>query len=262
MGKEILWFHSMIWPAVLMALDLPLPGCIYAHSFWISEGQKMSKSLGNFIDLETINRYLDTYGRDMWRYYLTTQGPLGATDADFSQKHFHDTYSTDLVNTFGNSASRVTAMLNKYFAGVVPQLSTIAIEGHDWPSITRHAVEASISAMQAFDLSGSVAAALGLIRKVDGFINRTEPFKLARDESKRDDLAAILYQCAEAIRIASLLLWAVMPDRTRDLWTALSLEIDPQKDDLRELAKFGGLKPGTSVQKVALFPRVELETVS
>ncbi|HIN09153.1 MAG TPA: methionine--tRNA ligase, partial [Phycisphaerales bacterium] len=83
-GKEILWFHSIIWPAILMALDLKLPVCIYAHSLWIREGRKMSKSLGNFVDLETIESFVDRYSMDAWRYYLVTQGPLGATDTDFT----------------------------------------------------------------------------------------------------------------------------------------------------------------------------------
>ena len=106
-GKEILWFHAVIWPAILMALDLPLPRCVYAHSFWIREGRKMSKDLGNFIDLATIEQYIERYGLDAWRYYMVMQGPLGATDADFADSHFHEVYNTDLVNTVGNCLSRV-----------------------------------------------------------------------------------------------------------------------------------------------------------
>ena len=101
MAKEILWFHAVIWPAVLMALELPLPKCIYAHSFWISEGRKMSKTLGNFIDLEAIELYIGKYSMDAWRYYLVTQGPLGATDADFVSDRFHEIYNAHLVNTVG-----------------------------------------------------------------------------------------------------------------------------------------------------------------
>ena len=82
-GKEILWFHAVIWPAMLMALDLPLPKCVYAHSFWISEGQKMSKSLGNFIDLAALEGYVGKYGLDALRWFMLTRGPLEATDADF-----------------------------------------------------------------------------------------------------------------------------------------------------------------------------------
>ncbi|UCD75820.1 MAG: methionine--tRNA ligase [Phycisphaerales bacterium] len=260
-GKEILWFHAVIWPAVLMTLELPLPKCIYAHSFWISEGQKMSKSLGNFIDLAAIDRYIAAYGLDSCRYFLTTQGPLGATDADFSANHFHDIYSTDLVNTVGNCASRVTAMINKYYGGAVPSESTadnrLRIADHDWPEIARRTVGQVGAAMDRFDLAGAVATALGLIRKVDGFINRTEPFKLAKDEPKSAELGAILYQCLEAVRIASLLLWPVMPRKMAELWQALGLQIDPDDGGLNELAAWGGIQPGITVIKVALFPRME-----
>ncbi|MHC4415070.1 MAG: methionine--tRNA ligase [Planctomycetota bacterium] len=260
-GKEILWFHAVIWPAILMALEIPLPRCIYAHSFWIREGQKMSKSLGNFIDLETIRSYVERYGLDAWRYYMATQGPLGATDADFADGHFHEVYTTDLVNTVGNCASRVTAMVNKYFDGVIatesPHGARITIGDHDWPGICGETLERSKVAMQQLDLAGSISAAVGLIRKVDGFINHTEPYKLAKDESQRDRLGAILYQCLEAVRIASLLLWPVMPGRIQELWQALSVSIDPADGKLDELAAWGGLEPGRAAQKVALFPRID-----
>jgi len=260
-GKEILWFHAVIWPAMLMALDLPLPRCIYAHSFWISEGQKMSKSLGNFVDLEAIEAYVETYGFDMWRYYLCTQGPLGATDADLSASHFREIHNTDLVNTLGNCASRVTAMINKYHDGVVPSEAPggerIVVADHDWPAITADAVAQSVAAMERFDLAGSIGAAIGLIRRVDAFINRTEPYKLAKDETRREELGAILYQCLETVRIASLLLWAVLPHKMPELWEALGLEIDPAAGGLVSLTEWGGLAAGSTVQKVALFPRIE-----
>jgi len=260
-GKEILFFHALFWPAVLMALDIPQPRCIYAHSFWISEGQKMSKSLGNFIDLAAIKRYVTAYGLDMWRYFLATQGPLGATDADFAGGHFHDVYNTDLTNTVGNCASRVTTMVNKYFDGAVPSESPfgqrLVIAGYDWPALAAETVGEASRKMERLDLAGSAAAALALIRKVDAFINLTEPFKLARDESKREELGAILYQCLEAIRIASLLLWAVMPGKMAELWEALNQAIDPAEGKLSDLAAWGGLQPGTTVSKIALFPRLE-----
>src|SRR5690606_2191684 len=151
-----------------------LPQCVYAHSFWISEGQKMSKTLGNFIDLETIERYLGAYGLDAWRYYLVTPGPLGATDANFAASHVQHGYHTDLGNTVGNCASRVTAMIGKYFDGVVPGDDAGALADHDWPSITREAVEKSRAALDRFNLQDGVAAALALIRRVDAFINQTE----------------------------------------------------------------------------------------
>ncbi|MEE8460069.1 MAG: methionine--tRNA ligase [Phycisphaerales bacterium] len=260
-GKEILWFHAVIWPAILMALELPLPRCVYAHSFWIREGRKMSKSLGNFIDMETIEQYVDRYSLDAWRYYLVTHGPLGATDADFTDSHFHEVYNTDLVNTVGNCSSRVSAMIGKYFDGALPGETPggtrLVVADHDWPAICAEAVSDSMTAAERLDLPGLMAAAVGLIRRVDAFINRTEPYKIAADESRRDELGAILYQCAEAIRISSLLLWPVMPDKSRALWEALGLQIDPGAGALHALAEWGGLVEGQHVQKTALFPRVE-----
>jgi methionyl-tRNA synthetase len=260
-GKEILWFHSVIWPAVLMALDLPLPRCIYAHSFWISEGQKMSKSLGNFIDLDTLQRYCDSYGRDALRWYLATQGPLGATDADFSAQHFHETYTTDLVNTLGNCASRVSAMIGKYCEGACPVDSgACAGGGVEWADFTSGQVESSIAAMEQFDLAGSISAGLAIIRKVDAFINDTAPFKLAKDPDAAVLVGTILYRCAEAIRIAACLLEPVMPTRMQELRVAWNL--GDATCDLRSECQWGRLEPGTGIEKVALFPRIDFESSS
>ncbi|MEE2906623.1 MAG: methionine--tRNA ligase [Planctomycetota bacterium] len=255
-GKEILWFHAVIWPALLMALELPLPKCVYAHSFWISEGQKMSKSLGNFIDLEQLQSYMETYGSDALRYFLATQGPLGATDADFSRSQFHETYTTDLVNTLGNCASRTSAMIGKYCDGVCPTDSGVCAGGGvEWAEFTQAQVNTSIEAMDRFDLAGSIAAAMAIVRQVDAFINDTEPFKLAKDPEAAPTVAAILYRCAEAIRIATCLLEAVLPTRMQDLREAWHL--GNASSDLRNECGWGRLEPGTAIDKVALYPRVE-----
>lgn len=255
-GKEILWFHAVIWPALLMALELPQPHCVYAHSFWISEGQKMSKSLGNFVDLAQLQSYMDTYGRDALRYYLTTQGPLGATDADFSRSQFHETYTTDLVNTVGNCASRTSAMIGKYCEGMCPSDSgECAKGGIEWEEFTKTQVAKSIAAMEQFDLAGAIASAMTIVRKVDVFINDTAPFKLAKDPANTEIVGNILYRCAEAVRIAAALLEAVMPTQMtalRDAW-----HLGEPSGDLRKECEWGRLQPGTTIQKVALFPRVD-----
>ena len=255
-GKEILWFHAVIWPALLMALDLPQPRCVYAHSFWISEGQKMSKSLGNFIDLEQLQGYMASYGRDALRFFLASQGPLGATDSDFSRSQFHETYNTDLVNTLGNCASRTSAMIGKYCEGACPTDTGEAAGGDaEWASFTAAQVDASLTAMDQFDLSGSIAAAMAIVRKVDAYINETAPFKLAKDPDNAVTVGNILYRCAEAVRIASCLLEAVMPARMGELRVAWNL--GEPSGDLRAECTWGRLKPGTVIEKVALFPRVE-----
>ncbi len=256
-GKEILWFHAVIWPAMLMALEWELPTCIYAHSFWISEGQKMSKSLGNFIDLPTIEAYHAKYSLDAWRWYMVTQGPLEATDADFSAKHFHEIYTADLVNTFANCASRVSAMIGKYFEGSLPADEVRSVAGRDWRAITTDATVKSLDAYEEFRLHDAATNAMAIVRAVDLFVNDTQPFKLAKDPANGKELAAILYQCAEALRIASLCLWPVMPGKVEEFWRCYGVTCDPRKGDLRTLLAWGKLAPGTKVEKCALFMRVE-----
>ena len=255
-GKEILWFHAVIWPALLMALGLPLPTCVYAHSFWISEGQKMSKSLGNFIDLEKLDGYIATYGRDALRYFLASQGPLGATDSDFSRLQFHETYTTDLVNTLGNCSSRTSAMIGKYCEGRCPtDTGTCAGGGVEWASFTAKQVEESIAAMEQFDLAASIGAAMAIVHRVDAFINDTAPFKLAKDPDQAETVGNILYRCAEAVRIAACLLEAVIPraiGQLREAW-----ELGPASGDLTEECRWGQFQPGAAIAKVALFPRVD-----
>ena len=255
-GKEILWFHAVIWPALLMALDLSLPHCIYAHSFWISDGQKMSKSLGNFIDLERLQTCIDTYGLDALRWYLTTSGPLGATDADFTQTQFHDVYTSDLVNTLGNCASRVSAMIIKYFDGNLPPDIDGAIGTVDLRSCCEDATDATIAAMNRFELADGCAASMSIVRQVDVFINETEPFKKAKDPDQSAVLGGILYRCAESIRIASELLASVMPGTMHQLHEAWTIHAD---GDLPTRCAWGGLQAGQAIAKVALFPRVTLE---
>ena len=256
-GKEILWFHAVIWPAVLMALELPIPRCVYAHSFWISEGQKMSKSLGNFVDLPTIERYMNDYGLDAWRWYMVVQGPLGATDADFQATGFHETYTSDLVNTVGNCSSRTTAMIKKYFDGVVPADAGHEFVEWDLPATAGAAVQKWRRAMNDFALDDACEAGIGLLRTVDAFINATEPFKVAKDESRKDELASILARCAEAVRIASMLLTPILPGKMADLRTALGIDIDVENGGLEDQAAWSDRLAGNTIEKVALFPRVE-----
>ncbi|MCE9619827.1 MAG: methionine--tRNA ligase [Planctomycetes bacterium] len=250
-GKEILWFHAVIWPAILMALELPLPKHIHAHSFWISEGQKMSKSLGNFIDLPTIEGYIAKYGLDAWRWFMLTRGPLDATDADFRAAAFHETYVADLVNTVGNCSSRVTAMIAKTFDGKMPADSE---KGGPWPARCKQAVADWQRHFEHFHLSAAADDAMKLLREVDGFINQTEPFKLVKDPAQRDRVASILSQCLESVRIASLLLEPFLPQKMGEFSRLLGVPEDA-KWDIR--SQWGFLKPGAAVSKVALYPRVE-----
>jgi len=251
-GKEILWFHAVIWPAMLMALQLPLPRCVYAHSFWIREGQKMSKSLGNFIDLAALQGRVQIYGLDALRWFMVTRGPLEATDADFRMQAFHETYVADLVNTVGNCSSRVTAMIAKTFEGVMPD---DAQHGGEWPARCEQVVQTWQRHIDRFELSQAAGVAIGLLREIDSFINRTEPFKLAKHPEKRGEVASIVAQCMETIRIAALLLEPFLPQRMADL-RAMIGEPTLSAEWNRRVA-WGGIPVGSKISKVALYPRVE-----
>lgn len=235
-GKDILWFHAVVWPALLMALGRDLPRTVFGHGWWVADGQKMSKSLGNFVDLERLKAYAARYGLDALRWYLATQGPLSGSDADFSHAKFVEVYNADLANGIGNCASRVATLIAKNFDGKVPDPGDILVHaGHDWPTITRNAVHGeaaavgdSIAALVGrLDLGTALSAGINLVRTVDGYLSATTPWKLAKavgapDDvgvpSRRDLLAAILYHCAEAIRVASVLLSPAMPGSMERLW--------------------------------------------
>jgi methionyl-tRNA synthetase len=267
-GKDILWFHAVIWPALLMALKrgeaierVELPRMVFGHGWWISEGQKMSKSLGNFIDLERLKAYAGRYSLDGLRWYLATQGPMSGSDADFSHAKFVEVYNADLANGIGNCASRVSNMIAKYFEGKMPAApagsSTVA------DACAKAAGLASARASD-LDLGGALQLGIDVVRAVDGYINATEPFKLAKkieaEPALKAQLATILCNCAEGVRIASLFLAPAMPDKMADLWGRWNCA-PASGVPLSELTAFGGahaLKAGTVIEKgEALFMRAD-----
>ncbi|MBX3402947.1 MAG: methionine--tRNA ligase [Phycisphaeraceae bacterium] len=263
-GKDILWFHAVIWPAVLLALGEPLPRTVFGHGWWIAEGQKMSKSLGNFIDLEKVRAYASRYSLDALRWFLSTQGPLTGNDADFGHAKFVETYNADLANGIGNCASRVANMIDKYFGGAAPDAQGVtALAGHDWPRIVGELTTGADGAAHLasrFDLHGALRSGVELVRKIDGYINTTAPFKLAKhaddDPLKKRELAVILYHCAEAIRIAAYLFWPAMPWKMDELLTRWGCPTGTQAvqrgltlADLAAWAGEHGLKAGAPISK-------------
>ena len=250
-GKEILWFHSVIWPALLMGLELEMPKCIYAHSFWISNGQKMSKSLGNFVDLNKLHEIIEIYGLDALRWYLATQGPLESTDANFTMEHFNETYEADLVNTVGNCASRVTAMVEKYLKDTSPEKSDTIIENYNWPKIINEIQIKAHAYIEDFNLHAAANISISLIRKLDSFINTTQPFKLAKDLSQKEKLNTILYQCLEVLRISAHLLKPWMPDKMNTLINELE---NTKSSNSKE---WGQINFHNQIKKIGLFPRIK-----
>jgi len=264
-GKEILWFHAVIWPAMLMALELPMPKCVYAHSFWIRNGQKMSKSLGNFVDLPTIETFFTKYGVDAWRWYMATQGPLGTQDADFSDKHFHEIYTAQLVNTFANCASRTSSMIEKYFAGEMPAAETASMPisgaagSPTWSAFTQQAAEKALKHYEDFELAEAADTALSIVRAVDLLINETAPFKLAKDPANLPKVAQILAACAEGVRVAAVLLTPIMPTKCGEVLAAYGSKVETS-GGMVAAARWGGLKAGTKIAKCAPFMRVDAPT--
>lgn len=269
-AKDILWFHAVIWPAMLMALKRPLPRQVYAHSYWISEGQKMSKSLGNFIDLERIDTYVADFGLDALRFFLATEGPMGATDANFSHQRFIDVYNGELANALGNCLNRVINMTGRYFDGRLPAaasnpgvLGQLGSASAD--TFVRDRGAASQQAMEKLDLQGAARCAMDIVRSVDTYIEIHQPFKKIKEPSGRDAVGTMLYTCAEALRHASVALWPIMPAKIETLWSALgcSAYADALRDrgqgDLEAwTSQWGGLAPGTPVAlEGPLFPRAQ-----
>jgi methionyl-tRNA synthetase len=265
-GKDILWFHAAIWPSLLLALKkvsgyewVALPRVLYAHSFWIREGRKMSKSLGNFVDLAEIDQYVETFGLDGLRWFLVTQGPLGTNDGDFARERFVDVYNADLANTLGNCASRVATMTQKSFGGVLPAPGPEVEGAREVQAAAEAAFAKSQAAVDAVAIDASAAAGLEIVRAVDGFIERTQPFRLIRDESKQGELGTILYTCAEALRIASLILWPVIPTKIEAFWEATGQayaeRIRAGGGEVASWVQWGGSREGAPFGKVNLFPR-------
>lgn len=266
-AKDILWFHAVIWPAMLLALRdagaasgedfafVSLPRTLYCHSYWVREGKKMSKSLGNFVTIEVLRAYADRYGLDAVRWYLVTQGPLGSTDADFSHDKFVEVYNAELANGIGNCASRVGNMVDKYFAGVLPAPTPSTSTEVDWPGLCARRVAHAVGCLRRFDLAGALGEGVALVREVDGYINATAPFKLAKtidaDPAAKARLATILFNCAEGVRVASLLLEPALTQRMPRLWEGWSWSPTPDNtmEALATFAGSAGLKPGQRLGK-------------
>lgn len=265
-GKEILWFHAVIWPAMLMSLGKPLYHQLYAHSFWISEGQKMSKSLGNFVDLEKIDHYVGTFGLDAVRYFMATQGPMHSDDADFSESRFIDVYNSELANTLGNCLNRILNMCGRYFGGRLPEHGPHVSASEAYAHSAELCVRSVMESFDSLHLDRAVAGALELVRTIDVYIEQTQPFKLAKEEANLPQVGTILYNCAEAMRIVSLCLWPVLPGKCEQIWERLGCsEYGRQvaacgRGAFAQWVAWGQIEPGTRItQGDALFPRYQVK---
>jgi methionyl-tRNA synthetase len=260
-GKEIVRFHCVYWPAFLMAAGLPLPKGIVAHGWLLFEESKMSKSRGNIVRSETI---LDVLGADALRYFLLREVVFGA-DGSFSFDALVQRYNSDLANGLGNLASRTLTMINRYFKGEVPYPSHTAARRPADDAIAEIARDIIADYNVLFDhfqFSKALEVAWGLVAAVDKYIVENEPWALGekQDEDSRARLATVLYTSAEALRIVTALAHPVIPDSTARIWTQTGLG-DIRKFDLTSL-KWGQLHLGTKLGEVQpVFPRADKSAI-
>ena len=252
-GKDILWFHAVYWPCILMALEMPLPECVFAHGWWTSEGKKMSKSLGNFISREVIVELCQEYGCDVYRYFLLREVPFGS-DGDFSHQSFKVRYNSELANGVGNLLSRTSNMIARYLGGVLGRANSNGDLEHAVSGAAEALRTSAQEMMDRCDFQGYLEAIGAVVQATDKYIDLTEPFKLAKEPSQRDRLATILTTCAQAVWVVLQFLAPVMPDTSRR-GLALFGAADVA-GDLIERTAWGGLPAGTTVAKAEpLFPR-------
>ncbi len=210
-GREILWFHTVYWPAMLMSLGLPLPRTVFAHGWWTANGQKMSKSMGNFIGLEQLATLEEKFGQDAIRFYILRAAPFGS-DLDWNDTDFAKCYN-ELANVVGNLLNRVLNMLGKYRGGVVPAVNpTEDIDRALLNAIT--ALPAALdSAYANIELQQAAVLPIELARQANGYVDATAPFKLAKDPAQAQRLDTVLGLAARAARDALIALLPVLPDK-------------------------------------------------
>ncbi len=260
-GKEIVRFHCVYWPAFLLAADLPLPKSIVAHGWLLFEESKMSKSRGNIVRSETI---LDVLGADALRYFLLREIVFGS-DGSFSFDALVGRFNSDLANGLGNLASRTLSMITRYFEGEVPYPSGAASRTESDQAIAELATQTIAefnTQFGQFQFSRGLETAWALVAAVNKYIVENEPWAVAEkdDQDSRARLATILYTSAEALRIVTALVYPVIPDSAAKIWQQLGLG-DIQQQDLRGLA-WGQLQLGTKLGKVeAVFPRADKSAI-
>ncbi len=256
-GKDILRFHAVIWPAMLMAAGLEVPKGVFAHGWLLVGGEKMSKSKLTGIAPTEIT---DVFGSDAYRFYFLSAIAFGQ-DGSFSWEDLAARYQAELANGFGNLASRTVAMIERYFEGIVPAPGAYADGDLYIQRIVADAVRDADAAIERFRTDEAIAAIWTIVDALNQYITDNEPWSLAKDDAQRERLGTVLYTAAEGLRALDVLLSPVMPKATEKLWIALGAAESLgrlQDQPLREAGTWGALKPGTSVNGLApLFPRVE-----
>jgi methionyl-tRNA synthetase len=253
-GKDILRFHAVIWPAMLMAGGIAVPKKVFAHGWLLVGGEKMSKSKLTGIAPSDITNH---FGVDAFRYYFLRAIPFGS-DGSFSWEDMTARYTSELANDFGNLASRLAAMIEKYCEGTLPAPTS----SPELEAALKTTVDMADASICALDFQSGINAIMDFCKRVNGYVTEKEPWSVAKDATRKSELDAILYNTAEALRALAVLLHPIMPATTEALWQSLGAnvlgEIGSQK--ISEVARWGQLKNTRVTKGAILFPRLpELE---
>ena len=249
-GKEIVRFHTIIWPCLLMALDLPLPKQVFGHGWLKIDGGKISKSLGNYKDPR---EYINAYGVDAVRYYALREVPFG-NDGNFSEEALISRTNTDLANNLGNLVNRTISMSHKYFSGIVtnPKVEE-EIDKDLITSVT--ALKAIVDKrMNELKVNEAIEEIMEVLRKCNKYIDDTTPWTLAKDETKTERLQTVLYNLLESIRICTILLTPFVPSTT----SKILKQLNTKETSYKSIAKFGALELDLKLNNPEiLFARIE-----